>query len=300
MIYFNHNELKNRNRFNVRECLIEIFKMYEIIKKQGLVLEFYEKFWSIELSDCLLIDFIYSMDQDEVKYIITVVMNGGPWYYTNTNTNKYTLEIDPMPAINPFLEILFSICYKNKQKNILSLSSESMLFHDAYILSQCCTAHEINNIRGITCLNSYIKGLVIFKVIEDVFEVIGNKLQNIVILENARKSAKKHDFQEKYDIIYKTIEMVAELELQSHISIEKKQEEFKKKTGCEISGESQTTLSTPRYRREREFNIPDIGKKLFEWHIKIGPTIRIHYFVEGDKIYIGHCGRHLGIASYNS
>lgn len=61
-------------------------------------------------------------------------------------------------------------------------------------------------------------------------------------------------------------------------------------------------IQTPKFRRKRELNIPSKGKRLFEWHIKIGRTTRIHYYVdeEDEKVYIGYCGCHLGIPSYNS
>jgi hypothetical protein len=47
----------------------------------------------------------------------------------------------------------------------------------------------------------------------------------------------------------------------------------------------------------RKYNIPTLGKKIFEWHIKIGIKTRVHFFIDKDnsKIYIGHCGEHLPI-----
>jgi len=86
------------------------------------------------------------------------------------------------------------------------------------------------------------------------------------------------------------------------VSDEVRTKVFFEETGFEISRESDMTLKVRRYRAEREFIVPGLGKQLFEWHVKIGRTIRIHFFIDRDnqKVYIGHCGRHLGTVSYNS
>ena len=79
---------------------------------------------------------------------------------------------------------------------------------------------------------------------------------------------------------------------------------FEESTGLEISKESEKTMNIKRYKEQRYYKIPDTGAvENFEWHIKIdGTHNRIHYFIDQKekKVYIGHCGKHLDTADYNS
>jgi hypothetical protein len=58
-----------------------------------------------------------------------------------------------------------------------------------------------------------------------------------------------------------------------------------------ISPESESTMN--KYRKERLFRMPDGTTKCFELHIKIGSSLRIHFYPENGKIFIGYIGIHL-------
>lgn len=129
------------------------------------------------------------------------------------------------------------------------------------------------------------------------------KDETIVILEEAKKSAYKHNFKNRYTDVYESIiglKIFLE-ELKNNRSLLEISIIYKNEIRFEISPESSSTLKIRRYRQKREFKIEG-DTYLFEWHIKIGHETRIHFYVDKDKekIYIGHCGQHLPIPSYNS
>ncbi len=131
------------------------------------------------------------------------------------------------------------------------------------------------------------------------FTRIGEESQKIVILESARKSARKHDFRNFFTILYDAIMGLEKTELPLILqdkSETERQLDFYSNYHCEISRESAATLKS--YHNERTFMVPAHGAQLFEWHIKInGNRTRIHYWIDkaGEKVYIGHCGKHLPV-----
>ena len=140
--------------------------------------------------------------------------------------------------------------------------------------------------------------------IQDVFMKIEEERESLIILTSARKSANRHNFKGNFTVVYNLLLALQDFELNSdsHEMSESREDYFYRNTGFQISKESATTLDVKRFRQEREFIIPGEGKKLFEWHIKIGNDTRIHYYVDktDEKIYVGHCGAHLGTVSFNS
>lgn len=67
------------------------------------------------------------------------------------------------------------------------------------------------------------------------------------------------------------------------------------------SPESQITLQTEKYQRERTFLCPDGENRLFNWHLKLS-NWRIYYFPQsaGEKIIIGYIGLHLRTVKYSN
>lgn len=301
--YFNHSVLENTSINFVRSFIDEIINIRACMRKNKEQLYFYQDFWNISLGEINMKDYIFSIaDKEYAKEIISAVMNG-PYYFNNDAED----DISIAPRVRKcFGKSLLAICFKDSQDKIISLQSEADLCCEKYSVRDCRCCFRIKNIIGcnelIRCLNTEEK----FRSINDVFDKIEASSKNIIILESARKSAKKHDFRDCLDDVFNGIMGLYSIELpmlRKGIQGEKRKEEFQKSCKLEISKESEETLNIERYKREREFNIPKLGKVLFDWHIKIdGGNTRIHYYIDKDrrKVYIGHCGKHLSTAGYKS
>lgn len=62
--------------------------------------------------------------------------------------------------------------------------------------------------------------------------------------------------------------------------------------GLTVSGESKVTMDN--YGNLRKFRLPNGKREIFEDHIKIGGSLRIHFWVnENNAVYIGYIGKHL-------
>jgi len=62
-----------------------------------------------------------------------------------------------------------------------------------------------------------------------------------------------------------------------------------------ISPESESTMN--KYGGERSFKMPDGTIQCFELHIKIGSSLRIHFYPKDREIFVGYIGKHLSIVS---
>tara|TARA_B110000211_G_C14092071_1_gene559736 strand:+ start:8718 stop:9677 length:960 start_codon:yes stop_codon:yes gene_type:complete len=70
-----------------------------------------------------------------------------------------------------------------------------------------------------------------------------------------------------------------------------------------ISGESKTTMERAKYARQREFEHPDLGKVIFEQHVKNfegGKRMHILADFTCKKISIGYFGSHLPTVNHHS
>jgi len=68
-------------------------------------------------------------------------------------------------------------------------------------------------------------------------------------------------------------------------------------TELRISPESPSTIR--QYGTQRKFTIPEVGRTLFDLHIKLSGGKRIHFYPDEAtrKVWIGYVGKHLRIAS---
>ena len=306
-LYFNHSLMENTSLDMMQYYLQEIIKLKAGANRGTQTIYFYQDFWKLEFQGINLSSYLCSLkDKESVKAIITSVMNG-PYYYKNIENN--TICEFPKVQGDSFGRILISICFKDNERLILSLQGEKSLCEEKYEVKKYVDRNvnfNITNIKGEEGLNFYFSSKEVYKNIHQVFESIENNHQEVVLLPAAKKSAKKHDFKDCFEEIYRAIEILAKVELP--LLLKGENDEIRKKTlrlqfGIEISKESAETLGIERYRREREFIIPGRGTELFQWHVKIqGGNTRIHYFIdkENKKIYIGHCGRHLSTSGYSS
>jgi hypothetical protein len=287
----------------VRSFIDEIINIKASMRKNKDQLYFYQDFWNISLGEMNMKDYIFSItDKEYAKEIISAVMNG-PYYFNNDAVDDVSIA----PSVRKcFGKSLLAICFKDSQDKIVSLQGEADLCCREYSVRDCRCCFRIKNIIGCDELTRCLKAEERFRSINDVFHKIEASSKNIIILESARKSAKKHDFRDCLDDVFNGIMGLYSIELpmlRKGIQGEKRKEEFQKSCKLEISKESEETLNIERYKREREFNIPKLGKVLFDWHIKIdGGNTRIHYYIDKDrrKVYIGHCGKHLSTAGYKS
>lgn len=300
-LYLNHGIIEAQSEQSIIKFLKEIVILVEKVRENHQQLLVYNQFWDIPTSIGPLRNIVYKLnDRDEVKSTILAIMGVGPYYYDDDV--QRVLNISPYVDITKFGKKLIEICFKDRRDLVLSLTGELILNNPIYTVSENYDSIEIKNITGQLGLQYFIQSSIQFNSIEDVFDQI--EFNNIVILDNAKKSSKRHDFQGRFsDVFDGMVALDIELQLlKEGVPAEVRKKTYFQETGFEISEESSKTLGNEKYRKEREIVVPNMGKKLFEWHIKIGNQTRIHYFIDtiNSKIYIGHCGKHLGTSSYNS
>ena len=300
-IYFNHGILIGSVDSSLMASIAEIADIKKALGSIPLCVS--EDFWNLPIQSGTLFSFLTKRgNRDRAIVLILTLMNNGPHFHPSVVVQN--MVIVPRISQDCFAFGLMHICFNDNQEHVLSLVNEKILGCDKYKLSTKSRSQDIINLIGREKLLSYLENRLIFNSIEDVFQEITRVDPCIEILESARKSAKKHNFKGAFFEVYKTI---CTLKSEMALLIDGKPEplrveSFLQQTGCEISGETKKTLENPKFRERREFIIESKGKVLFEWHIKIGREIRIHYFIdkENKKIYIGHCGNHLPVSSFHT
>lgn len=296
-IYFNHSAIEGIENDYVITYLNELLKMAGIVKENNYSLRFSDRLWDISLKRGKLSNFMFDMQKsDAIKPFLMAAMGSGPYY------NE--IDIEERLSIVPHLQsgtsperILYS-CLNNSQSLVMSLINEPLLVENSYKVQNSSKSIEVKNIVGENSLISYFRSSITFKTIDEVFERIEELRPNIIILDSAKKSAKMHHFQGKYNYVFDTLIALEDIELglmADGVNDEIRKIEFYKYCGFDISGESTKTMQKSSCVRLREFVIHGKGKKVFEWHAKIGTKTRIHYYIdlESRNVYIGHCGKHL-------
>ena len=306
-LYFNHAAMENASTKNIHDYLEQIIKLKAKGKEEEENICFYQEFWDVRFSGMNLRSYLCQLnDKEPVKGVITSVMNG-PYYYNNIEINQVSSE--PNFDKKPFCELLFNICFKDNQHKVLSLKEEKFLRDPLYNIKRYIdtdVSFDIFNLIGEKGLEEFFVPNSHFNNIQQVYDKLENKYSNLIILDSAKKSGKRHDFRGCYQEIYNGISSLVDIELP--LLIEGENDEVRKKrfheaSTIEISKETSETLAVDRYRKEREFNIPKLGRMLCEWHLKIdGNHTRIHYHIDkkSKKVYIAHCGKHLSTAGYKS
>lgn len=305
-MYLNHGCLINATTDTLGEKLKELQELIFKLREQQWSLAVIRDFWNVPINGGTLVEYMRSNYSKEKQLIsILGVMNAGPYFdlekiYETDNS----LEIKPKIENSEFEYPFLLTCFINGQKHITSFNQPIYLQHEQFIVGLSDMKAEVLNSIGLQGVSRTFLQMLSFQSIEEVFNRVEEDNANIIILPDARKSARRHAFKGKYLKVYKLICALYEIELSGDYKrvSEKKEIDFYKVTSCEMSPESPETLKVRRYRQEREFVVPNRGKELFEWHIKIGHDTRIHFFVDEEKkkLYIGHCGAHLGTVSYNS
>ena len=306
-LYFNHSAIENASREEVHGYLEEIIKLRGKTIEQEESICYFQDFWDVKFSGYNLRSYLSSMkDKDPVKGVITSVMNG-PYYYSNVEVNEILAE----PDFNRdgFTKLLLNVCFKDNQHKLLSLMEEKSLKESQYNINRYLEAEvnfEVINILGERGLEEFFSRQCSFKTIQEVFDNLEKKYDSLIVMDSAKKSAKKHDFRGGLLDIYQAVSKLVEIELPGLLAGENdeiRKSRFRADSGMEISKETLETLAVDRYRKEREFNIPELGKVLCQWHIKVhGNNTRIHYHIDKKhkKVYIVHCGKHLNTIGYKS
>jgi len=306
-LYFNHSSIENASMEEVHDYLEEIIKLRAKTIEEEESICFFQDFWDVKFSGNNLRNYLCSIkNKDPVKGIITSVMNG-PYYYNNVEINEMLSE--PEYKGNDFGKLLFNVCFKDNQHKVLSPKKEKLLKEKQYNINRYIDSEvkfEIFNYLGETGLEQFFSESCSFKTVQEVFDNLEKRYECLVILDSAKKSAKKHDFRGAYLEVYEAISKLIDIELPMLITGENdevRKNKFHLACGMEISKETSETLAVDRYRKEREFNLPQLGKVLCQWHIKVhGNNTRIHYHIdkENKKVYIAHCGKHLSTIGYKS
>lgn len=232
----------------------------------------------------------YHREREAISIITSYITNANNFYPITSSNFKIDSKEDYL-----------NMCVEDNQNLVASLTNESFLSEPEYIVNDFC----IKNLLGLSPLKQYIieelKPPLSFKGVKEVFSYLKDVYQNkIEILNNAKKTAKKCSLDGDMLIkIYRALEQAINVLLPhntnnlNHLELDYKQatEEY---GSFDISPESQKTLN--KYGHLRTFNIN--GEPLiFSNHIKIGNNFRIHFYIKNNKLYIGHCGKHLPIAS---
>jgi hypothetical protein len=308
-LYFNHSIFVGANA-NVEEfktCLKEIASLSACAREEGASIRFYEQIWKTKLGNKQeLREFLFEMPKttEDLKLIMGYV-NQGPHY--SDQTLVAGLTIAPDVSRGTFAEKLLHICFTDKHEGIVSPAPEPVLKSPSYSLSKGSELVDAWNAIGKEALLDKLRLLNPFRSIQDVFDDInGRHLQQLFILESAKKSARRHNFLNRFPEVHTALLALVALELHNivdNIDEAERIERFRQATGLEISKESAETMKDDYYRNERLFTIPgQQHSELFEWHVKIGNYIRIHYFVDKSEriIYIGHCGKHLPVKNFKT
>lgn len=298
-IYFNHSALEGIENEQVSVYLNELLLLAGLVRDNNYELRFSDKLWDLALKRNKLSNYMYDMNKsDEVKPFLIAAMSSGPYY--NEVEVEERLNIVPTIQSGTSPERILYRCLNDSHSLILSLDNEPLLVENKYEIHSNKQSIEVKNIIGETPLLDYFRSEISFKTIDEVFGRLEELKPEIIILESAKKSAKLHNFYGNYIHVFNTLVALADIEfalLGEGVNDELRKKEFYKQSGFEISGESSKTMQKTTCVRQREYLVPEKGKKIFEWHIKIGTKTRIHYYLdlESRKVYIGHCGKHLKI-----
>lgn len=297
VIFFNHNTLADQNRDTIEDCLSEILRLSIFAKKNNYELRFYWKLWEIKVNDKYLRNILSEREfSEKTMSLIYAIINSGPFYCDEDKSNSVeSLIINPEVTCNKVILNMLVSCIIWRQPIILSQKQEQILIHDNYNLVHENQRHDLINIIGEDKLTEFIDNQNIPKTIDEVFERI-SRIEHVVILDSAKKSARRYDFSSTLLSVEKVLKCLSSIEFMdanNNLTNEDKKLYFKSKTGFEFSEESIETIRHPRYKAQRVFQISPGNKKCFTLHAKIGGSLRIHFLIENGILYIGYCGNHL-------
>lgn len=286
----------------VEEILLEMIQLIDVMRKKQATFYVVQNFWSLQVFGKTMQQYLYEQQNiDKQLVIIMAIMDSGPYFEWIEDLDRYpklfcSPEIQNRSFEYPFLYT----CYLEQQKLIISHKEPYFLVNEQYDVFVDGQSFSVQNLLGVEGVLQYYDECSPLMSIADVFEKVENEFLDIVILPSAKKSAARHHFKSQFAEVYSVLMNLHHLVLDDKQAMT--EQNFYERTGFKISDESDATLQVRRLRQEGEFVIPGLGKKLFSWHIKIGNEIRIHYYIDrsNNKIYIGHCGAHLGTVSYNS
>lgn len=301
---FNHGCLINEDDDQLDLKLLSLAKIIEELKKKETTLSIVDTLWNIQTKNGLLADYIRKGKHEKSILIVQSLMSSGPFFSMNEDfTNFEQLTIAPSVPTNSFgYNFLYSNVLLEETKNIISFEQPVYLESPFYKYSVENLRGEVLNILGVEKLFKHFNDIQNFTCISDVFAQVESDFSNVIILNQAKKSAQRHNFHGSYSKVYIAFKGLSEIETKPLSREETRESRFQKNTGLEISGESQSTLSRPRLKAEREFMVQGLGKVLFEWHVKISNHTRIHYYYDQERelMYVAHCGYHLETSNYNS
>lgn len=297
--YLNHNYLTDISSYDIVKYFEEINQFISTLRLNHFGLKIRDDLWKTVLQDKISISNYLHRNNgtEEATAIILGIMNSGPYF---SSTPSLQPSIKPM-FNSKFCEEVLIMCFEDHQENIISLEKENCLTSQDYTVANPSFSLDIKNFIGLPSLEQFFKNHLVLSNISDVFTEINKRTDRIKILPSAVKSSKQHNFHGRFSDVLDTLLALETIDLallKEGVNDKKRMELFHSETSFKISGESEETLSRGRYEAQRTFFIQSLGRKeLFEWHIKIGPFIRIHYYIDIEKglVYIGHCGKHLDI-----
>ena len=295
-IYFNHKGLENSNSENLLALLQELSEKIEICKNENYTVGFYKEIFNLQLINLNSTFINYICSDSKYRNICNVII-----FYIDTNMiYPKNYSSDFLTEDDDYKCRFLKICVKDNVSSFISLSNDSLFNRSSYTIENKMITNFINQedlskfvkISASDSIDSY----------SDVFNKIESKYKNQVkILRSATISARQIETSNKaYNHVYSALYNLVEIILPTNSNTLTKDicEKYYSITSLKISKESKKTANNPKYKRHRTFDI-DGKYYLFQNHVKIGNSIRIHYYIHNKKLYIGHCGTHLPTSEFN-
>jgi hypothetical protein len=184
---------------------------------------------------------------------------------------------------------------------ILSFDPRSDLRERLYRLASAGAAAEVENFRQFVELTARLDALATNGLVGAlaVLEAAARHASRLVILDRARDSARRWTLDCSEATLFKALVQLEAYAtaLDEGLSRELAAERYHKTSSIEMSRESGAVERSPTCKRQREIEVPGLGKQYFDMHAKPGARTRIHIWtalVAGKHVvYVGHCGDHL-------
>lgn len=295
-IYFNHRGLEDSDEDNLQILLQEMSNKISICRDNNLTVGFYKEIYNIPLINFNSTFINYICSNDKYRDFCTLIIK-----YIDENIIYPCVNCENLYKENlDFRQWFLNVCVQDNISSFISLSNDIILNEVLYTESK----KSISNYIDIDSLKNFINSKTnYYASITKVFNDIADKYSDkITILPSARSSANQISSNSKaYNNIYCAMEGLVTIILPTNNNTLTKEisDNYYKNTSFKISKESQKTANLPRCRRRRTFTI-DGNSYLFLNHVKIGNDIRIHYYILDNKLYIGHCGKHLPTSTSRS
>lgn len=285
----------------LRECteeqlgsyLVSFKSLYDAVEKNAGKLWIKENFSYTEL---------ISATENQQKYVLCLTLFGRCGKILADDGNAWKIgTVSPETKNEKILELL-ELCNRDKNEQMVSLpedvETESVYQLKDAAIEAVYNLHDEKEIHEYRLHHPYPTS------IKEVFEKIEEMYPEFVFTKHAYKTAAGRESAYRktgYDTVLQTFQKMHELLTPFYLSAAAGKSEvqvfheLKEMYGIDISPESKLTME--QYGKQREVKIEG---EIYQFtnHIKFNKDVcRIHFRYIGNKIYIGHAGKHLDTVS---